>query len=120
MITEQEKNSINKDNIKSNFENIIHSYTSKLKLITNEIDEIKDEQVKIKKPLTEYMDLLNMELKQLSSRTDHSQLIMDQILIEYKGLINSSKDLSIVDNSKEIKNRVPLFKNKDLESKITS
>jgi len=82
LISEQGKNAINKDNIKSNFENIIHSYTSKLKLITNEIDEIKGDQEKMKKPLTEYMDLLNMELKQLNTRTDHSQLLMDQILVE--------------------------------------
>lgn len=61
------------------------------------------------------MDLLNMELKQLNTRTDHSQLLMDQILSEYKGLINSSRD-NTKDNN--IKNRVPLFKNKDLESKI--
>lgn len=53
LVTEQAKNKINKENIKSNFENIIHLYTSKLKLITNEIDEIKVDQEKIKKPLTE-------------------------------------------------------------------
>lgn len=60
-----------------------------------------------------------MELKQLNSRTDHSQLLMDEILVEYKGLINSSRD-GTKDQNHNIKNRVPLFKNKDLESRITN
>jgi len=78
---------LNKQHVELNFTNIIDTFSTKMSRMSSNIDALTKEQELIKVPLTEYCNMLNMELSHVNQQNEVSQQIQKELLKEVKQTI---------------------------------
>mmetsp|Transcript_17157 Transcript_17157/g.14103 ORF Transcript_17157/g.14103 Transcript_17157/m.14103 type:complete len:217 (+) Transcript_17157:2057-2707(+) len=90
---------LNKENIETNFKNIIGNFSGKISFISEEIDNVKKNQETIKNPLVEYCDMLTKEIQHLNQQSKNHQIQIHKIIREARENVRFDSKLNSVSNN---------------------